>query len=42
MVTPTKDGHLIAYVPDLRFFGMPFGRFAPVGFPVPGVAYQPR
>lgn len=36
-VTPTRAGHMIAYVPDVLDFDGDMGRFAPLQFPISGV-----
>lgn len=40
-VTPTRAGHLIAYVPDVLDYNGDMGRHAPSAFPVPGIKEGP-
>lgn len=41
VVTPTRAGHLIAYVPDVLDYDGDMGRFAPPSWPMPGVKEGP-
>lgn len=40
-VIPTRAGHLIAYVPDVLDYDGDMGRYAPPGWPVPGIKEGP-
>jgi hypothetical protein len=37
MVIPTRDGAMIAYVPDITNFDVDMGRYAPTVYPMPGI-----